>query len=57
VIEVVTNTWARVGILVGMVGIVVVAISVRLRGRLTRRMVRPNVRGRWRLWAQTLLKG
>jgi hypothetical protein len=42
IIEIVTETWARVGALLVMVGIIVAAISVRMRGRLTRRMVRPS---------------
>jgi hypothetical protein len=42
VIELVTETWARIGLLIAMVALVVTTISVRMRGRLMRRIVRPH---------------
>lgn len=42
VIELLSQTWARAGVLVGMVALVVATISVRMRGRLMRRIVRPH---------------
>lgn len=41
-IELLTQTWARIGVLLAMVVLVVTAVSVRMRGRLTRRLVRPH---------------
>jgi hypothetical protein len=42
--ELVVETWARVALVVMMVGLVVTVISVRMRGRLMRRMARPRHR-------------